>query len=162
MIQKYCMDCGNPLVLKECNGEGMVPYCQNCKQFRFPMYNVAVSMIVVNEETDKILLIQQYGRAKNILVAGYVNRGEQEEQAVIREVYEETGMHVSHIKFNRTSFYELSNTLMCNFTAFVENDKDLNPNHEIDSCAWFTKEEARQNILPNSLASYFLNAYLDE
>ncbi|MBQ0064891.1 MAG: NTP pyrophosphohydrolase, partial [Firmicutes bacterium] len=78
MIQKYCMDCGNPLVLKECNGEGMVPYCQNCKQFRFPMYNVAVSMIVVNEETDKILLIQQYGRAQNILVAGYVNRGEQE------------------------------------------------------------------------------------
>ncbi|MBQ0065566.1 MAG: NUDIX domain-containing protein, partial [Firmicutes bacterium] len=117
---------------------------------------------VVNEETDKILLIQQYGRAQNILVAGYVNRGEQEGQAVIREVYEETGMHVSHIKFNRTSFYEPSNTLMCNFTAFVENDKDLNPNHEIDSCAWFTKEEARQNILPNSLASYFLNAYLDE
>ncbi len=133
MIQKYCMECGNVLIEKECKGEGIVPYCPSCKQFRFPMYNVAVSMIVVNEENDKILLIQQYGREKYVLVAGYVNRGEQEEQAVIREVKEETGMQVKRIKFNRTSFYEPSNTLMCNFTAFVENDKELNPNNEIES-----------------------------
>ena len=31
-----------------------VPYCPKCQQYRFPMYNVAVSMIVVDEETGKI------------------------------------------------------------------------------------------------------------
>lgn len=162
MIQKYCMDCGQALIEKECANEGKVPYCPACEQFRFPMYNVAVSMIVVNEETDKILLIQQYGRTRNILVAGYVNRGEKLEEAVVREIKEETGMDVNRIQFNRTSFYEPSNTLMCNFTAFVKNDSQLNPNEEVDRYAWFTAEEAKENIAPNSLASRFLCMYLDE
>ena len=68
------------------------------------MYNVAVSMVVTDEETGKILLIQQYGKPTYILVAGYVNRGEAEEDAVAREVREETGLHVSRMKFNRTRF----------------------------------------------------------
>lgn len=51
---------------------------------------------------------------------------------------------------------------MCNFTAFVKNDTELSTNNEIDSFHWFTKDDARKNILQNSLASYFLNAYLDE
>lgn len=162
MIQKHCFNCGTKLIEKELKGEGIVPFCENCNSFQFTMYNIAVSMIVVNEETDKIMLIKQYGNPFYILVAGYVNRGEPLENAVVREIKEETGMNVSHIKFNRTKFYEKSNTLMCNFTAFVKNDTELSTNNEIDSFRWFTKDDARKNILQNSLASYFLNAYLDE
>lgn len=57
---------------------------------------------------------------------------------------------------------EPSNTLMCNFTAFVKDDSELSPNGEIDSYEWFTPEEAQKNIRPDSLAQRFLNAYLDE
>lgn len=162
MIQKHCFDCGAELIEKELEGEGIVPYCPQCQQFRFPMYNVAVSMIVIDQQTGEILLIKQYGRPSFILVAGYVNRGEQVEHAVCREIKEETGMTVSHIKFNRTCFFEPSNTLMCNFTAYVEDSSELSPNSEIDSYQWFTPKDARLNIRPNSLASQFLNAYLDE
>ena len=73
MIQKHCFECGMALIEKELEEEGIVPYCPKCQQYRFPMYNVAVSMIVVDEETGKILLIQQYGKPSYILVAGYVN-----------------------------------------------------------------------------------------
>lgn len=71
-------------------------------------------------------------------------------------------MTVGRLKFNRTRFLEPSNTLMCNFTAFVKDDTDLSPNKEIDSYQWFSPYEARRNIRPDSLAEYFLNAYLDE
>ena len=162
MIQKHCFECGTELIEQKLEGEGIVPYCPQCQQFRFPMYNVAVSMIVINEQTGEILLIKQYGRPSFILVAGYVNRGEQVEHAVCREIKEETGMTASHIKFNRTSFFEPSNTLMCNFTAYVKDSSELSPNGEIDSYQWFNPEDARLNIRPNSLASQFLNAYLDE
>ena len=91
MIGKFCRECGTKLVPKELENEGIVPYCPECGQFRFPQYNVAVSMIVVNEEKDEILLIKQYGRPTYILVAGYVTQGEGLEDAVIREVREETG-----------------------------------------------------------------------
>lgn len=162
MIQKHCFECGTELIEQKLEGEGIVPYCPQCQQFRFPMYNVAVSMIVINEQTGEILLIKQYGRPSFILVAGYVNRGEQVEHAVCREIKEETGMTASHIKFNRTSFFEPSNTLMCNFTAYVKDSSELSPNSEIDSYQWFAPEDARLNIRPNSLASQFLNAYLNE
>lgn len=158
----FCQVCGTELIEKELEGEGMIPFCPKCNDYRFPLYNVAVSMVVINKENGKILLIQQYGRQKYILVAGYVNRGEKAEEAVAREIKEETGMTVSSIRFNRTSFFAPSNTLMCNFTAFVENDSELHVNREIDSYAWFTPEEARANIFPGSLAAQFLTAYLDE
>ena len=162
MSSNYCRECGTRLVPRELENEGVVPYCPACEQYRFPQYNVAVSMIVVNEEKDEILLIQQYSRPSYILVAGYVSRGEALEDAVAREVREETGMTVSRIKFNRTQFFEKSDTLMCNFTAFVKDSSELDPNYEIDSFAWFTRDEARANIRPNSLAEYFLVSYLEE
>ena len=59
MIQKHCFECGTALIEKELEEEGIVPYCPKCQQYRFPMYNVAVSMIVVDEETGKILLMQK-------------------------------------------------------------------------------------------------------
>ena len=162
MSENYCRECGTRLVPKELEHEGIVPYCPACGQYRFPLYNVAVIMIVVNEAKDEILLIQQYGRPSYILVAGYVSRGESLEDAVAREVKEETGMTVSHIKFNRTQFYEGSGSLMCNFAAFVSDDSEFDPNYEVDSYAWFSRDEARANIRPGSLAEYFLVSYLDE
>ena len=82
------MQCGCKLDEKYLMGEGMVPYCPQCQEFRFPVYNTAVSMIVMNKELDKVLLIKQYGRDSYILVAGYVNKGEDAEDAVKREVGE--------------------------------------------------------------------------
>ena len=162
MSGKYCQECGTALTEKYLENEGMIPFCPKCNQYRFPMYNVAVSMIVVNKMTGKILLIKQYGRPFFILVAGYVNRTESLEHAAIREIKEETGMTVASIKFNRTRFFEPWNTLMCNFTAFVEDDSELSVNNEVDSYCWFSKDEARENIKPESLAAYFLDSYLDE
>ena len=160
--QSFCPACGARLEERALEGEGNVPFCAACGAFRFPQYNVAVSMIVRDAATGRILLIQQYGRPSYILVAGYVNRGEALEDAVVREVREETGMTVSLIKFNRTQFFEKSDTLMCNFTAFVRNASEMDPNYEVDSYAWFTRDGARANIRPDSLAEHFLVSYLDE
>lgn len=158
----YCMECGTKLVDVLRNNEGQVPHCPTCEVDRFPMYNVAVSMVVVEEKTGKLLLIQQYGRPSYVLVAGYVNRGERAEDAVVREIKEETDLEVSRIKFNRTKFFERSNTLMCNFTAYIKDAQAIHVNEEIDYFQWFSPQGARENIRPNSLAQEFLNAFLDE
>ena len=52
------------------------PFCASCGEYRFPMYNVAVSMVVVNDENGQLLLVKQYGKDFFRLVAGYVNRTE--------------------------------------------------------------------------------------
>ncbi len=160
--QSYCPACGAKLTERPLAGEGTVPYCETCADYRFPKYNVAVSMVVTDEETGRILLIQQYGRPSYVLVAGYVNRGEQAEQAVVREIKEETGMAVTRLRFNRTRFFAPSNTLMVNFTAYVSDASALHTNEEIDRWSWFTPKQARENIRPGSLAEEFLTSYLDE
>ena len=160
MEMKYCMQCGHKLDEKYLMGEGMVPYCPECREFRFPVFNTAVSMIVMNKELDKVLLIKQYGKDSYILVAGYVNKGEDAEDAVCREIREEMDLKVLECHFNRSHYFAPSNTLMLNFTAIVETD-DAHPKSEIDAWKWFTVEEARANIREGSLAQAFLNGFFD-
>ena len=157
---KYCMQCGTELKLKYHETEGKdVPYCETCRDYRFPVYSTAVSMVVTNEAEDKILLIKQYGRDRYILVAGYINKGEEAEHAVVREVLEETGLTVRKVWFNHSHYYKKSNTLLLNFTAVVTGT-DVHENKEIDSYRWFSREEAEENVSKPSLAGDFLNGYL--
>ena len=160
MDMNYCMECGTRLTIRRHDTEGDVPYCEHCAAFRYPVFNTAVSMIVMNEAKDRIILIQQYGKASYVLVAGYVNKGEDAESAAAREVLEEFGLQVSSVHFNRSHYYPRSNTLMLNFTVTVP-DEDAHPNWEIDAWRWFSLEEARKNIRPGSLAEIFLDGYLD-
>ena len=159
---KYCYECGTKLMDKYLEGEGMIPYCEKCGQYRFPIFNTAVSMEVLNPSQDKVILIQQYGRTRNILVAGYVNRGESAEEAVVREVREELGLEVGHIRFNKSKFYAGSNTLMINFSC-VASSEDLSrrKTDEVDYVRWYSLDEARENVYHGSLAEEFLLHYLD-
>ena len=129
-MMEYCMFCGTKLHDKELEGEGMIPFCDSCGEYRFPVFSTAVSMIVMNRARDRILLIKQYGRDRYILVAGYVNKGEDAEDAVCREIKEELGLRVTEYHFNRSHYFKPSNTLMLNFTAVVE-DEEPHPNREI-------------------------------
>jgi len=156
---KHCMECGAKLRKKYLDGEGMVPYCDHCGQYRFPVFNTAVSMIVTNEDQSKIILIRQYGRPHYILVAGYVNKGEDAEDAAVREVKEEMGLDVIKARFNHSHYYAPSNTLMLNFTVTVSGTEPV-PNREIDSWCWFGREEALRQIKKGSLAGAFLKGYL--
>jgi NAD+ diphosphatase len=150
----HCMVCGEKLIDRELEGEGIVPYCPSCEEYRFPVFNTAVSMIVRNAE-GKIILIRQYGRNRFILVAGYVNKGEDAEAAVAREVAEELGMTVTGLSFNRSHYFAPSNTLMLNFSVTVKESKP-HPNREVDSYGLFTDEEAKREISKGSLAEQFL------
>lgn len=158
----YCTECGSKLILKEsfnCGiSDGLVPFCKKCNKFHFPMFNTAVSNIIYNKDFSKTLLVQQYGRGINILVAGYVNKGETLEEALIREIKEETGLLVSSYKFNASKYYEKSNSLICNFIVNVE-DENLHCNSEIDFAKWYTTDEAQDVIYKGSLAEeFFLKA----
>ena len=159
--ERFCTKCGTAFETRELEGEGTVQFCPRCNEFHFPVFNTACSMIVLDPKEKRILLIKQYGRDHYILVAGYVNRGEDAENAVARELKEETGLCAHSIRFNRSRYFAGSNTLMLNWTVEVEDADAICPNREIDSYRWFTFDEARRNVKDCSLAQFFLNSYLD-
>ena len=162
---KYCWECGNKLILKECfncsESEGLVPYCEKCGTFRFPIFNTAVSMVVFNKDFSKSLLIQQYNRGVYGLVAGYVEKGENLLQTLIRELKEETNLNAISFKFNESKYFDKTNTLMCNFMVQAESE-DIKTNSEIDEAHWFDISTACKNVYPNSLAGYFLDLAVEK
>lgn len=160
MDMNYCMHCGTKLRLKHHETEGDIPWCDTCGDYRFPVFSTAVSMVILSPARDQALLIRQYGRPFYILCAGYVNKGEDAEDAVRREIREELGLTAREIHFNRSRYFAPSNTLMLNFTAVAE-DAQVHPNQEIDDWQWFPLEEARRSVKPGSLAAAFLTGYLD-
>ena len=157
----FCSECGTKLEYRFHMMENKeVPYCAACGDYRFPLFNVACSMIVMDPDRKKILLIKQYGRDKNILVAGYVNLGEDAENTVRREIKEELGVGVTDVRFNRTHYHARTNVLMLNFTVVLETE-DVQPNKEIDSYNWYPIEEARREVWQGSLAHQFIEGYLN-
>lgn len=158
---EYCIHCGTKLELKELEHEGIIPYCPNCKEYRFKMFNTAVSMIITTKALDKVLLIEQYGKKKFILVAGYITQGENAETAACREIQEEVGLKVNRLIFQKTEYYEKSNTLMINFIAVIE-DMNVHSNYEIDDYAWFSIEEGKEKIAKGSLAEKFYMMFYEK
>lgn len=157
---KYCEKCGHPLITKQCQQDGMIPYCEQCQEFRFPMFNSAISAIVMNPQKDKILLIQQYKKHDYILIAGYINKGENAKQTLIREIKEEVNLNVIDYIYNDNEYYEKTNTLMHNYIAIVDSE-DYQLTDEVDFAKWLTIEEAAQMIRPHSLAQHFLHKAVD-
>ena len=66
------------------------------------------------------------------------------------------------IHFNRSKYYEPSNTLMLNFTCIAESENLDKVTDEVDYAEWFTIEEAEKHIKQDSLAHSFLKMYLEE
>ncbi len=156
----FCYECGTELIEKPLDGEGEIPFCERCGRFRFPIFSTAVSMEVLSPARDKIVLIKQYGNDKNILVAGYVNKGESAEEAVSREVREELGVAVGEIRFNKSAYFEPSNTLMLNFSCVADTEELHINEKEVDSAAWYTLGEIEKEIFQGSLAHKFLTEFL--
>ena len=140
---KYCSECGTKLILKECGIDGEVPYCPMCKQFRFPMFNSAISTIIFNPTKDKILLIKQYGKDFNVLVAGYITKGENAKETLIREIKEEVSLNVMEYTYNDNEYYQPSNTLMHNYAVVVDSE-NFKLTNEVDEAHWYSIEEARK------------------
>ncbi len=158
-MDKFCEVCGNKLEPKFLELEGMIPFCPKCNDYRFPKFNCAVSMIILNPDETKMLYVKQYHTGKNRLVAGYVNIGETLEHAVYREMGEEIGRFPSSIRFNKSSYWNNSNSLLANFICKLTTE-ELCTNSEIDEYEWVLIDEAREKIKEAKLAKIFVDSYL--
>ena len=158
----YCNECGEKLSLMFKRDEGLVPYCKNCNEYRFPRFASAVSMVVTNRSKDKILLAKHIGNDDYILFAGYIKKGETAEKAVTREFKEETKLDTVKFKYMGSRYHEPKNVLMLNFLIMAEDCEPVPDENELSEVKWFTVEEALEAIRKDSTAETFLKNALAE
>lgn len=158
----FCTVCGEQLSLMYADGEGLVPYCKKCGEFRFPPFSAAVSMVVLNRAKDKILLAKHLGQQDYILFAGYVKKGETAEKAVVREFKEETKLNTVKAKYMSSRYHEPRNVLMLNFLTIAEDGEPVLDKNELEEVKWFPVNEALDAVKKNSTAEFFLKNAIGE
>ena len=154
----HCSECGHPLELRPFPEEGDVPYCTQCAAFRFPVFSTAISTVILNPAMDRVLLIRQTNRDDFILLAGYVKKGEDAENTLVREVREEVGLNETAFEYMRSRYFARTNTLMLNFVCVADSEDVSRLNYEISKAVWFPLDEATRQIKDGSLAKTFLLA----
>ncbi len=158
----FCVECGEKLTLMFNQREGLVPFCKNCNEYRFPQFATAVSMVVTNRNRDKILLAKHKGQEDYILFAGYIKKGETAEKAVTREFKEETKLNTVKFKYMSSRYHEPKNVLMLNFLSMAENGEPQIDEEEIEEIRWFGFDEALAAVRKDSAAEYFLKNAISE
>lgn len=152
----FCTVCGEKLTLMFKQDEGLVPYCKNCGEYRFPMFSTAVSMVVTNRAKDKILLAKHIGSDDFILFAGYIKKGETAEKAVTREFKEETRLDTVKFRYMSSRYHEPKNVLMLNYLIMAEDGEITLDANELEEARWFTIDEALEVVKKDSSAEIFL------
>lgn len=132
---QFCGVCGSPLKFST----DISKRCPNCGKEVWPELSTAI--IVLIHRGDEVLLVH----ARNFkgdfygLVAGFVETGETLEEAVHREVMEETGITITNLRYFGSQPWPYPCGLMVGYNAdYVEGDIHLQRS-ELSKGGWFTR-----------------------
>ncbi|MDV5172032.1 NAD(+) diphosphatase [Photobacterium rosenbergii] len=147
--QRFCPQCGSECRLVHAE---LAMACQGCHGHHYPRLSPCVIVAVRNQ--DKILLAQhpRHKTGMYTVIAGFVEAGETLEQCVAREVLEETGIHVTNIRYFASQPWAFPSNLMMGFLADYQSG-ELNPDYaELTDALWATRNSLPELAPPGTIA----------
>ena len=146
---RFCGKCAGHMVRKE---DERALYCPDCGLVAYPRINPVIIVGII--DGDKILLTKAANSEyKNYaLVAGFMEIGETLEDTVRREVMEEVGLKVKHIRYYKSQPWAFSESILTGFFAEVDGDTvPVLDEKEISEARWFRRDEIPVENAPFSL-----------
>ena len=149
----HCPRCGTPTVTV---AAGHAQRCPADGSEHFPRIDPAVIMLVTDPD-DRCLLARnrRWPERRVSILAGFVEPGESAEQAVTREVEEETAIVVTRVRYVGSQPWPMPQSLMLGFRAEAGGELELRVDEdEIAEAHWYSREElraalaAREILLP--------------
>jgi NAD+ diphosphatase len=136
----HCPRCG---AVTEPVQAGHAARCTVDGSEHFPRVDPAVIMLV-RDDGDRCLLARNrlWPPRRVSILAGFVEPGESLEQAVSREVAEETGLRVSELRYVGSQPWPMPRSLMLGFVARAPGEQEIVVDQEeIAEARWFTREQ---------------------
>jgi len=138
----FCGVCGSE---SRAEDGGNARRCVNpaCGQSLFPRTDPAI--IVLVSQGDRCLLGRQanWPEGRYSTIAGFVEPGESLEDAVRREVYEETNVRVGEVDYHSSQPWPFPSSLMLGFSAEALSTRIVLNDGELEEARWFTRDELR-------------------
>ena len=134
----FCGLCGSPTRSAE---GGHVRRCVNaeCNATHFPRTDPAVIMLVTDGERALLGRQKVWAKGQHSTLAGFVEPGESLEEAVAREVLEETGVIVDDVQYHSSQPWPFPASIMLGFTArALPTELQVDP-EELESAHWFER-----------------------
>ena len=137
---KFCSTCGKKTSMER---GGQLRHCPNCKKQHFPRTD-PVAITVVSYQ-DYCLLGRSRGRISKgntfSALAGFIDQGESLEEAVAREIMEESGIEIENVTYLCSQPWPFPYNLMLGCHASAVTTDIIIDDHEMEDIRWFPKAE---------------------
>jgi NAD+ diphosphatase len=161
---RFCGVCGTATRSDE---GGHVRVCLNptCRTESFPRLDPAI--IVLVEHDGRALLGRQstWPAGRYSTIAGFVEPGESLEDAVAREVLEETGVRLRQVRYHSSQPWPFPSSLMVGFEATAEPGAAPRVGEELEDVRWFSREQIAHGEpklgLSQSISYRLIEAWFD-
>ncbi len=144
-MQNFCSCCGSPS-RAESGGNSRICIEPECATVLFPRVDPAI--IVLVRRHNRCLLGRQanWPEDRYSTIAGFVEPGESLEDAVRREVGEETNILVENIEYHSSQPWPFPSSLMLGFGAEALSEDILLNDGELEDAQWFTRKQLRSGF----------------
>jgi NAD+ diphosphatase len=135
---RFCSRCGTPNIGVRA---GHARHCPRCDSEEFPRIDPAV--IVLVHDGERALLGRQASWQPNrySTIAGFVEPGESLEDAVRREVREETGVETAEVHYHSSQPWPFPASLMLGFMALARHSAPVLQDGELEDARWFSRAD---------------------
>lgn len=156
-FHRYCGRCGRATQL---HLHERVLACSHCGALYYPRIAPCVIGIVVREQTCLLARNANFAEGLYSVIAGFIEPGETAEQALIREIYEETGITVEQLEYISSQPWPFPSQLMLGFFAHYKSGEIQVDGVEITDAAWFAPHALPQIPPPHTISGKLIDVFL--
>ena len=136
----FCARCGSPT---RSTDAGYRRLCPNCGAEHFPRTDPVVIMLATRGEKCLVGRGRQFPGVMYSALAGFLEPGETIEEAVQREIFEETGIRTRNVRYFTTQPWPFPSSLMIGCFADALDDDIRIDETELADARWLDRATAR-------------------
>ncbi len=150
---KHCAKCGSESIISKAGYERK---CPACEALHYPRTDPVVIMLGLQD--GKALVGRGYHYPEGIYssLAGFMEPGEAIEEAVRREMFEETSVIVGDVRYVASQPWPYPSSIMIGCHADIISGTATADKKEVEEIRWITKDEARLAIAGDNSAGFLL------
>mgnify|MGYP005725544981 CR=1 FL=1 len=139
----FCGVCGAETKSEDA---GRLRQCSNreCNAEHFPRTDPAIIVLVTKGKKCLLGRAARWPEKVYSTLAGFVEPGESLEDAVRREIFEESGVRLKNVSYHSSQPWPFPSSLMIGFYAEAESDFIKVNKAELEDARWFDKKEILQ------------------